>query len=920
MQVQHALTLDGKVVLESSAMGWLPVIRPEERRDAAVAFATLLVFVAAHTMLETARDALFLARVPVTRLPWMMVGIAALTLLLTGATDRIARKLVGPVAVSAWAALIGLCTMLLFVLLERLGASALYVLYLWSGVLPSLVLVPLWLLLSDLFLVTQAKRLYGPIGTGSVLGAIVGSGAARVLVPWVHARGLVAVAAAGFLLSALLPLAFRRKRSHHPHAPPAREQATLRYVVEQAYVRNVAALLFASVVALTLADYVFKSVVVRHVPPEHLGSYLSTLYFSLNVLSLLVQVLLVGWMVRRFELGVASALLPLLLCASSLGLLAGGGLSLALCMRAADGGLRHSLHRTTTELLFVPLPDEARRRIKAFAERVVQRGAQILGSVLILATLAAGAKPAWLVACLALVAVVWTALALRIRHHYLAMFRRRLHGGVPTFSAFPDMDVASLETLVATLDSQNDDEVVAALDVLEREGKERLVPALILHHPSPRVLTHVLELFARAGRTQAVAGVERLLQHAHADVRAAAVTCCTTLDPSVERLRAVLQDETSPDVRVTVLVHRIALGDLRGDSARRAIESILDQDSSTAQVALATAIARAAARELRHVLVQLARAPALAVRLATIDAMTRVGALEFVPQLIELHAEESTRTAAKLALVQLGDPGFDAVVAALHDASLRAGVRWHLPQLVQSFSHRRAAHVLVEQLTQESDGMVRYRTLRALEWLLAREPTIPLRRTRLEASLDATIRRAYTHLARRRVLGNSPPDADAPTPGHDLLAKMLHDKEHNAHDRIVRLLGLLHPTENFDDIRRGLRSNDKATRASSLELIGGLLDADRRAAVLALLDDGPDVERMRAGGRFQAAPPANYRQLLRELVAGDSAGLRELAVFHIGELRLVELLPQVEALPPALPEVDRTRALLVPLRAQVAPC
>ena len=41
-------------------------VRPEERRQMAIAFLVLFGILTAHTILETARDALFLARLPRT--------------------------------------------------------------------------------------------------------------------------------------------------------------------------------------------------------------------------------------------------------------------------------------------------------------------------------------------------------------------------------------------------------------------------------------------------------------------------------------------------------------------------------------------------------------------------------------------------------------------------------------------------------------------------------------------------------------------------------------------------------------------------------------------------------------------------------------------------------------------------------------
>lgn len=48
----------------------LLTIRTEDRRATRVAFLTLFGLLAGHAMLETARDALFLAKLPASQLPW----------------------------------------------------------------------------------------------------------------------------------------------------------------------------------------------------------------------------------------------------------------------------------------------------------------------------------------------------------------------------------------------------------------------------------------------------------------------------------------------------------------------------------------------------------------------------------------------------------------------------------------------------------------------------------------------------------------------------------------------------------------------------------------------------------------------------------------------------------------------------------
>ena len=60
-------------------------VRQGEGRPATLAFLALLGITAAHTLIETARDSLFLTKVPIAYLPVLYLGIAAAGLITTRA-------------------------------------------------------------------------------------------------------------------------------------------------------------------------------------------------------------------------------------------------------------------------------------------------------------------------------------------------------------------------------------------------------------------------------------------------------------------------------------------------------------------------------------------------------------------------------------------------------------------------------------------------------------------------------------------------------------------------------------------------------------------------------------------------------------------------------------------------------------------
>ncbi len=135
---------------------------------------------AAHALLETARDALFLARLPPSRLAWVYLAIAVVSLGLFVLQERSGARS-GRAALATWLVGSAAVDVLLWVLIAQAVTWTLYLLYTWSSVFASLVVVRFWTLLGDLFSIGQAKRVFALIGAGGGAGAIGGLLLARAL-------------------------------------------------------------------------------------------------------------------------------------------------------------------------------------------------------------------------------------------------------------------------------------------------------------------------------------------------------------------------------------------------------------------------------------------------------------------------------------------------------------------------------------------------------------------------------------------------------------------------------------------------------------------------------------------------------------------------------------------------------------------
>ncbi len=858
-------------------------VRPEERRVALAAFLVLFGGLAAHTLLETGRDALFLARLPADQLPWMYLAIAALAVLV--ARTR-ASRVTGGRSLPVLMAVCAVGTFLFWAAGSR-GPWGLRAVYVWTGLVATLIPMAFWLLLGEVYTIAQARRLYGPIALGSQLGAVGGAAAARALSSGLDADHLLVASAAVLLLTALGParlVAAAAQSLHHDApvgaAPVPLEPMALR---RHRYLALVAGLVLLSTIAFTLGDYVFKSAVARAVEPARLVSFFASFYLALNALSIVAQVFLSGWLMRVLGVSRALAVLPILVMPCGIGVAVGAGLAGAVLLKTVDGALRPSLNRVGIELLFVPVPEVLRSSAKPAIDVFGARGGQALASVFILTVVASGGggkaiASAAVVACLACAAV-----ALALQPHYLNTFRSAVREGtLLDGAALPALDLSSLEALFTALNSRDDGEVLAALHLLAGQGRARVVPALLLHHPSKPVVLRTLTLLSQTERVDWIPVADRLLASPDPAIRSAALRARTTAQPDEGALRRASMDR-SPLVRATALVGLIGSG-AGSEEAWSGLQELAASPSLLTRVAVAEAIEQQPAPTFARLLLLLAESTDARLAAHVARAMARVRSPAFVATLIGWLSVREVRAAAREALREHGLDALNALDTALGDTRSPARLREHIPRTISQFPPGRAAAVLQRHLATERDGRVRFKILRGLGRIATDQPDVAIDDALVREVAARTVEAAVEALRWRvRLVQGARKVPARATPAHLLLATLLRDKESHRIERFFRLLQLRLRQEDVRSIHRGLLNANRRVRAASRELLENLVEERLRRTVMTLVDDLPDEERLaRLPGEQELVD--DYRGLLNLLVEGGNPSLRSLAAFHAAEI------------------------------------
>ena len=893
-------------------------IRQGERRNTFAAFATLLCITTGHTLLETARDAFFLAKMPASRLPWMYLVIVALALGLSQIKAARADSKWG-VAGSLVVAAVITTVFWTMMLGGQPAPTVLYALYVWTGLFGSWAMVQVWTLLGRIHTMTQAKRLYGFIGAGAVLGGVVGAVLARLSISLMSPRSAVLLAAGIFVSSALPCTAIKLPRDE---APPVRHgrgrvddeprrpwSATVGLLWENAFARRVLGIVLVSTITVTVVDFLFKAQLAAAVTDTRLlGKYLSTFYGVTNALGLVAQLFIAPWVFRRAGVQRALFFFPMsILVAAAAVLGTGGALVASVVLKGLDGALRYSVHKTSTELLLVPVPDLIRERIKPIVDLVGSRGGQALASIGILGLVALGAaNTVTLGAVIFALAVMWVSLVVTIRKAYLDVFRETLRmGGLSGKAELPELDLGALETLFAGLNSNRDIDVISSLELLAEQHRERLIPALILYHPSREVVMRALEIFTEMGRTDFVSIADRLNSHPDREVAAAALRARTAVLPDKQMLLERVDDECR-QVSVTALVALMSRGWIDQADADKRLAEVMKARSWQTAAELARAI-RAVAPNRREndavedrfddLLVQIDEiAPTyrndvdgptdVPVRLEVARAMEARRSPRFLPSLVRMLDRHELRATARAALVAI--PGaLEALDQAMSTNQMPRDIRIHLPRTISLFEPKAAAAILLRHLRNAHDGVVRFKVIRGLVKLRRNNPQIEVDPTPLTQLAEETLEHAEELQRWGKALASA--DRDAPVSlragasplqaAHHLLVDLVHDKELHATQRVFLLLELING-DPFDDIWRGLRGKNPKAHASSLELLENLVKPPLRGRILELVSETVEPETAQAA----TPPPLTYEAAILEILAERSTTMRTLAEYRAIEL------------------------------------
>jgi AAA family ATP:ADP antiporter len=881
-------------------------VRPGDA--ARIGFMAVLLFLllAANNLIKIVRDSLFLSRFPITELPYVYLMAAAFAGAVITIYSRYTSRLsFSQVILGSHAFIISSVIIFWFLVTFYDFGWVLYAFYIWSAIVGLVAVAQFWTLANAMFTPRDGKRLFGILTAAGTIGGMMGGLGATLAVKFFVGTNqllwLIVVLFAGAY--GVVWFAVNERESaiapnHRGDMSPREIQAgdakgIVGTLWGSRYLQTIAALIFLSVIVSTLIDYQFKAAAKAAYPSlDALAGFFGSYYAWLSVVTVLAQLLLTGRLLTGLGLTPSLLVLPVSLFAGSIGFLIWPGLFAATATRLAEASLRTSINHSGVEILFLPIPDFIKKKVKVFLDVTVERlGDGMAAFIILFYTLFLGGSDIILLSYFSIgLILLWSAVVFVVQGGYMEALRRGLAYREMSLKTV-QIDYAEKETVEAvlkTLEEKDEPSVLFGLDLIEKLDPKDIVarlPAGLLHHSSPAVRGRAVKLFATRPDASTLNEISQMLQDENKEVQAQAISaaCAIFKEDSIAVVRPYLE---SPDSQVK----RRALECLlrHGDAVARAaalksVREMVDDNSANGEqgrVEACRLMGEVYEPEFSAHLSRLIREDeSLQVVRAAMAAAGMGKYSGLVGDIISRLGSNATKAAARDALIEYGEIALKELRTALFDSRVSRDIRLNIPRTLSKVHSQSALNALLGGLLDE-DRSIRFKVILALEEMARRFADLMVDREIIESAIMSDALLYY----RRFVIFIALFAQQEKSLGHaeSLLYFALTDSMDRVKVRMMWLLSLIYPAKDIRRFWAGLNSGEPNKRDDAIEFLDNLLTGEIKRYVFPLFSDAPQARRFRASLDLLGMGIIDAESALRALLEQDDIWLRAATVWEIG--------------------------------------
>jgi ATP:ADP antiporter, AAA family len=277
---------------------------------------------------------------------------------------------------------------------ESVGETSGMVFYVWMSVFNLFITMVFWALMADRFTYEQSKRLFGIIAVGGTTGAVTGSWMAARFAEPLGTPALMLIAVVFLILATASAWAVARMApEQRPPAdadvpPPGLDNVIggsaiegLRATFRSPYLLGIAAYVLILAVLVTFVYFTrLQMVAALGEGVDMRTGVFARIDLATQIATLVLQAIVAGHVMKRLGVGVALAMVPLIVALGFIGLAAIGTLFALVAFDATFRATQRAIMRPARETLFTVVRREDKYKSKAFIDTFGYRTGDAAGA------------------------------------------------------------------------------------------------------------------------------------------------------------------------------------------------------------------------------------------------------------------------------------------------------------------------------------------------------------------------------------------------------------------------------------------------------------------------------------------------------------------------------------------------------------
>lgn len=855
-------------------------VRPGEYMKTTCMTLYLMLVLFAYYIIKPVSRAIFLDRFNIDKLPWLYILIALVGGVLAFFYTRLAVKASLKTAVN-FATVFSIVVLVAFWWLIRLNIGwIVYAFNIWVSLFSVSLVAQGWLIAANIFTPREAKRLYGILGVGSVIGAAFGGTFTAFMVRIIGTTNLI-LASAGMVVLSYIPFAVMVSKMNVAlkSAKGGEEEEEFSFgeifgaLRSHRHLQVIMGIMVLTFIIDVMVEFQFNAQAkLSYHNKADLTAFLGNFYgFYLNLATFVFQFFLTGWIVSRFGVGGTLQIMPVSIALASIAALISPDVLSTAAARLTEASTRYSFNKTGMELLYLPLPLELRNRTKAFIDVFVDRMSRGIGGMILVLTTSVFALAIRDVAAIVMFfSVVWILLSIVAKREYIVTVRNRLDTRRLSFenARMTVDDPETLRVLAETALSRSPRQAAYALSVLEGIDVNRwrgMVPLdRLLESPAPEVRAMVYDVAMKSSLPDYREKALEEIRSARGDSPAvrAAVQYALKISDERQQFAARLLEHPNPAVAEAAIQSVVDQPELAKELITPDWLERTARDPDPARRRLAAIAARVCGEEGAAILNELLNDDDPAVVGAAFQTAAAFKNRAYLPFILRKLGDVNLRGAAVEALAEYGPRIIGTLTDLMDDESVSITARRQIPRVLRLIPNQRSVTALLDFIGHPNLAL-RGAVLRALNRLRESAPdldygSIPVS----ERVLDE----AKYYFQMNAALIAFREYGKPQTPG--LLVSTLQHRLEESLDRLFRLLGLKYPPLQIYAAFLAIHRGSHDDTAAALEFLDTVLEKDLKRIVMPLLEDTGNAQ-SRGHDLFNINVPGIETAILDLIKTGD---------------------------------------------------